>query len=199
MPKIVNRDERRREIAEALLRVIANAGIEAVSVRSVAAEAGISAGAVQKYFATKEDLLRFAFTLTGEYLLQRWERVEGSGPFLDVLRRHLLEALPLDEQRRAELIVVFAFTARAATLPDWAAQLRDSYDAAQVTTTAFLEAGQDSGDVRTDVPADRLADLVIVLADGFSARMLHTPPGSPAHERLLDTLDLALTDLLAPR
>ncbi len=199
MPKVVDRAERRRTIAEALLRVVARDGIEQVSVRTVAAEAGISAGAVQKYFATKEDMLRVAFELTGEFLVRRWASIDSEGPFIELLREHIVAALPLDEQRRAELVIVFAFTARAAAQPEWAHRLRRDYGDAHDLTTRFLQLGQSNGEVRDDLDADRLADLVLALTDGFSARLLHTPLHSPQHDELLASLDLALHELLAPR
>ena len=52
MPKKVDRQERRTRIADALMRVAADQGLEAVSLRHVAAEAGVSAGMVQHYFRT---------------------------------------------------------------------------------------------------------------------------------------------------
>jgi AcrR family transcriptional regulator len=60
MPKIVDHDARRRELADALLRVAVRDGIDAVSIRTVAAEAGCSARPVQYYFADKAALLAAA-------------------------------------------------------------------------------------------------------------------------------------------
>src|SRR5690606_7507379 len=50
MPRHVDRSERRTAVGHALMRIVARDGMEAVSVRSVAAEAGMSVGAVQRYF-----------------------------------------------------------------------------------------------------------------------------------------------------
>jgi AcrR family transcriptional regulator len=55
MPKKVDRQERRTLIADALMRVAADQGLAAVSLRTVAAEAGVSAGMVQPYFRTKDE------------------------------------------------------------------------------------------------------------------------------------------------
>src|SRR3546814_14018084 len=48
---------RRAEIAEALVRVANRDGLHAVTMRSVAAEAGVSLRLVQYYFTSKEELL----------------------------------------------------------------------------------------------------------------------------------------------
>ena len=61
MPKLVDADQRRGELAEAAARVIARSGIDGASMREVAAEAGWTTGALVHYFANKQELL--AFTL----------------------------------------------------------------------------------------------------------------------------------------
>lgn len=195
MPKIVDRAERRREIAGALLRLVARDGVEAVSVRSVAAEAGVSAGAVQKYFSTKEELFRFALDLTSEFLEQRWKTVDESGNLLDMLLRLALESMPLDEQRRAEVIVVNTFTARAAIRPSWAEFIREGYDELQALTTQYIGTAQTEGHIRDDLPASDLADAVLALSDGFANRMLTS--ADPA--ALVPSFTRTLRTLLAPQ
>lgn len=63
MPKKVDRHERRTLIADALMRVAARQGLEAVSLRHVAAEAGVSPGMVQHYFRTKDEMMAFAMAV----------------------------------------------------------------------------------------------------------------------------------------
>lgn len=60
MPKQVDHAERRREIAEAVVRLVTAKGVEAASLRAVAAEAGVSMGSVQHYFTTTDEMLLFA-------------------------------------------------------------------------------------------------------------------------------------------
>lgn len=71
MPKQVNHDERRREIATAVLRLVTTRGVEAASLRTVAREAGVSMGAVQHYFTTKDEMLRFALEYGNTLLAAR--------------------------------------------------------------------------------------------------------------------------------
>jgi AcrR family transcriptional regulator len=66
MPKVVDHEERRAELCAAVWRLASREGLEAVTVRGVAEEAGWSTGAVVHYFADKEDLLLSAwFALLG--------------------------------------------------------------------------------------------------------------------------------------
>ena len=60
MPKVVDHEQRRRELAAAVWRVIGREGVAEVSIRAVAAESGWSTGALRHYFATRAELLAFA-------------------------------------------------------------------------------------------------------------------------------------------
>ena len=69
MPKIVDHEQRRAEIAEALWRVVARQGLEGATIRAVAAEAGWSRGIVEHYFDNKDELLAFSCRLAGDRTL----------------------------------------------------------------------------------------------------------------------------------
>jgi len=60
VPKIVDHDARRAEYLDALWRVVERDGAQAVTVRSVAAEAGLSKSNLGYYFASQDALLAAA-------------------------------------------------------------------------------------------------------------------------------------------
>jgi len=117
VPRRVDHDARRREIADALLRLAAAEGLESVSLRHVAAEAGISMGAVQHYFRSKDEMLVFAFEHQSQ---QHEQRIVGKLTAADrpltareVVRTTIVEVLPTDEQSRAAWLAGIAFFIRA--------------------------------------------------------------------------------------
>ena len=65
--------QRRRELLEAVLRIVAQDGVSAVTHRAVAAEAEASLRATTYYFATKEDMIREAFRFFSEQSLEQIE------------------------------------------------------------------------------------------------------------------------------
>ncbi|MEV4253518.1 helix-turn-helix domain-containing protein [Spirillospora sp. NPDC049652] len=71
MPKKVDHQQRRREIAEALLRIAGARGLQAATMREVAAEAGVSVRLVQYYFDSKLELLLGAVPFLGEQMSAR--------------------------------------------------------------------------------------------------------------------------------
>src|SRR5690625_6408560 len=62
MPKKVDHQQRRAAMAEALWKVAAYQGLEAVSLSRVAQEAGVSKGRVQHYFPSRDALLDYTAT-----------------------------------------------------------------------------------------------------------------------------------------
>ncbi|MEO5874432.1 MAG: TetR/AcrR family transcriptional regulator [Streptosporangiaceae bacterium] len=117
MPKIVDHDVRRLELAEALWRIIVREGLEAVSVRNVAAEAGWSAGALRHYFPDKAGLIAFAMNLVTERVVTRLRSLDRGGDPGKFVLRALEELLPLDAERRVEAEVWLAFVTHARVDP----------------------------------------------------------------------------------
>ena len=114
MPRSVDHDARRSEIADAVLALVARAGTEAVSLRSVAAEAGISMGRVQHYFASKDTLLLHALDRSHRRMEQRiGERaVAAGGSERDVLATILDELLGGHPETRDAIRIHAAFATR---------------------------------------------------------------------------------------
>jgi AcrR family transcriptional regulator len=120
MPKLVDHDERRRLIAQAAWRVISRDGVRAASVRTVAAEAGLSTGALRHYFDDHASLLLFAARHSLELMAARVFRHLSSAdaePRASV-QACLEELLPLDEQRAAESAVYFGLIDQVRLLPE---------------------------------------------------------------------------------
>lgn len=117
MPKIVDHEQRRLRIAEALWQVARRDGIHAVSVRTVAAQARMSPTALRYFFTTQDELLEFAMHAVADRVAVRArERLDAAGT-PDGVRRLLEELIPLDADRRLEQGVYLAFLVRAQTHP----------------------------------------------------------------------------------
>lgn len=105
----------KQRLAEALTRVVAREGIAGVSVRAVAAEAGVTGGTVQHHFPTRAEMIRYAMEQTSTQVEQRLGGVPRWGEVREWTREILLELLPLDPERRRENAVWLAFIAHAET------------------------------------------------------------------------------------
>ena len=117
MPKLVDHEERRRELAGAVWRVIRSRGVDRASIRTVAHEAGWSPGALRHYFTTQSELLTFAMQMVVERIEARVGALDPPPDPRRAVEQRLHELLPLDEERRAENEVWLAFAGRALVDP----------------------------------------------------------------------------------
>ncbi|WP_295656300.1 TetR/AcrR family transcriptional regulator [uncultured Nocardioides sp.] len=108
MPRLIDHDQRRNEIAAALRRVVLREGMAAVSVRTVAAEAGWSPSAVRHWFPDQAALVRFAVARTMAEAPARLREVLAAGPSRENAQLLLEQLLPLDDVRRVEMHVWLA-------------------------------------------------------------------------------------------
>jgi AcrR family transcriptional regulator len=195
MPKIVDHDARRAELAAAVWRLASREGLDAVTMRGVAAEAGWSTGSVAHYFADKEELVLFAFETVADRVGRRIVRAaeQGRDP-LELVRGQLVEGLPLDAERRAEVRLWFAFLALAETRPQLARAGREAYREWRDRIAETLEDGQRQGLVDEAIDPAREAAALVALVDGLAIQATFDPRGL-TKERQLEILDERLRGL----
>jgi AcrR family transcriptional regulator len=188
VPKRVDHEERRRQIADALLRTAATRGLHATGMREVAAEAGVSLRLVQYYFGTKEELLlaamqhlaaRFAARATA-----RFRQASGSGRLAsprDVIAAILAEGLPADDETRTFHVLYTAYFALSLTDPALAIEpLVKNSDAVAGVMAAQLRAAQAAGDAPAHLDPDLEALSLMVMSAGLATSILGGQ-SSPAH------------------
>jgi AcrR family transcriptional regulator len=114
MPKIVDHEIRKKQIAEASWRVILEMGMEGATVRNIAKEAGLSLGALRHYFSTQEELLDYAMNLVIERATERINKIVIQElPPKEKILKIMLELVPTDMESMSEMEVWFVFTAQA--------------------------------------------------------------------------------------
>jgi AcrR family transcriptional regulator len=187
MPKVVDVEQRRAELAAAVARVIARSGIEGATMRQVAAEAGWTTGTLVHYFTNKRELLQFTLCESLEQRrAQRFDRA-GLGP-REAIRQTLLSALPITEESRLHWIVTVAFTAQAHSDSDLSTTQRDAYREFRAYLAELIRDDEPSS---TDHSALLEAERLIALVDGVALQALFDPDSWPP-ERQLQALDIGL-------
>ncbi|MFI1465055.1 TetR/AcrR family transcriptional regulator [Nocardia carnea] len=112
---LIDHEQRRAELAVATWKVIQQKGVAAVSLRTVAAEAGLSTGSLRHVFPTKSDLLAFSMELVHRRFSARAEK-HNTEQSPDLVA-WLCELLPLDDERRLEMDVNLALFAEGGASP----------------------------------------------------------------------------------
>jgi AcrR family transcriptional regulator len=186
VPRRVDHEERRRHIADALVRTAATRGLHATGMREVATEAGVSLRLVQYYFGTKEELLlagmqRLAAQFS-DRVLARIQRVKEAGNPAsprDVVAAILTEALPADDERRTFTLVSAAYLALSVTDPALAINplVRNSNVVTDVIA-AQLRKAQADGDMPAGLDPDLEAIGLLAMSAGLGTSVLagHSSP-----------------------
>jgi AcrR family transcriptional regulator len=177
VPKRVDHELRRRQIGEALLRIAYTRGLQAASMREVAAEAGVSLRLVQYYFHTKEELLLGALAYLGEQLSARVTQhitALGTPPTpRSVLYGTLTAILPTDEESRRLTRTYAAYYTLLLDQPDLATKHGAIYpDAVERFLIKQVRAAQETGDVDTDLDAAITVAGLLALTNGLGSSVL---------------------------
>lgn len=164
VPKLVDHDVRRREIAQAVWAVIAERGIEGVTLRCVAAEAGVSVGRIQHYHASREELVRDSCRELLKAATQRFEAAGDATP-VERLRRLILGWIPTTPEFAIGTSIWLAYEAKSVDDPVIAELVQRGHAGGVRETAALLgECGV------ADAPA--VALRLMATAEGLAIRVL---------------------------
>jgi AcrR family transcriptional regulator len=180
MPKRVDHEERRRQIADALVRTAAKRGLHATGMREVAAEAGVSLRLVQYYFGTKEELLLAAmqqlaaqFAERGMARIRQLRKADGPASPRDIIAAILTEGLPADDERRTFTVVYTAYLALSLTDPALAISPLVRNSAAVIDVVAAqLRAAQAAGDTPAHLDPDLEAFSLLTMSAGLGTSLI---------------------------
>lgn len=182
-------DERRDALAATVSAVVAQQGLEAVTVRRIAQDSGIAIGTVQYYFPTKDAMIAAAFARVVERTRDRLRQIDTSAGPRVTMQIALGQLLPLDEQRRDEARVNLAFAARATVSAELQARQLDLLQGIHSELeTVLLEVTGDGSRSRSD------ARILLAGVDGLAQHavsapgLLSTTELEAGRDRLIDAL-----------
>jgi AcrR family transcriptional regulator len=181
MPAPTDHEARRRDVSEAVWRVLARHGFGGLTLRAVAAEMGASTGLLTHYFPSKEALVRHALAVAEERSMTRPLRQGG-------LREALLDVLPLSTASR---------TMNRVWVSSWDAALGDAelhaaerarYKRWRARLRPLVVDAQRRGELPASRAPDDLAATVAAFTHGLVVQALFDPRTFP-HTRQVTLLD----------
>jgi AcrR family transcriptional regulator len=179
MPRHADPHERRRQVADALLRVVEAEGLDAASIPRIARELGATTGLVQTYFRSKDELLLFAAEHLGELLRARVAAALmrcADAPLADRLLQAMAVLANADgSEQDGEGRIWLAFLARAVYHPalhdlhvSGAREIRDQCRMA-------FELAQRQGEIDASLDIDAEAAALAAFADGLAVQRVLEP------------------------
>lgn len=198
MPKVVDHDERRIEIARATFVAVQTHGVENLTLRDIASEAGFTTGVFANYFKDKNSVLKFAFSIayqsTYERIINANKSVEGD---LARIKNAVVEMLPDPKKPESVAFVAMCFGIRKSKN----SLLADQYNANKDEYRDLLKTYVTSAIKKEEMPAfrktDEIIDLILSVEDGVCIEALLNPETYTKKRciRIIDSMIERLTNL----
>ncbi|NVI92814.1 TetR/AcrR family transcriptional regulator [Actinomadura sp. BRA 177] len=192
MPARGDHDARRRDVSEAVWRVLAEHGFGGLTLRAVAAEMGASTGLLTHYFPNKRALVAHALDVADERTASRPLRTARPG--LPALRAALLDVLCLTPAATAMNRVWVSSWDVSLADPGLADRQRERYDRWRDRLRPHVTAAVALGELPAALDADDVAASAAAFAHGLVVHALFDPARFPP-DRQVAMLDAFLASL----
>ena len=197
-PKIGVADVRRREIVEATIRCLARDGYARLTMKRVAAEAGVSPGILHYYFADKRAILAAAALRVTDDLDRRVAaEARGEQGARGRLRALIRACLDVATRDRDFWTVFIEFWGETLHDPELAVLNARTYMRARRLIGRVIAAGVAEGEFRA-VDVDEASAVTLALLDGLSLQLTFDPTMLPVR-RAARLCEGALSAFLASR
>lgn len=187
----VDHHERRRQIAEAVWRLLERGGPEAASVRGVIAETGLSSGSIRHFFSTQAGLHEFAMSSLADRVR---DRIGHAAQEPDLQRRAVAmvsEMMPLRDDTEKELGVWLTFVATSRHDPVLARIVAEQAAAIREFLITLLQDLTTLGLRPPDNDIEATAIHLNAVIDGLTIELL-TAPGLTSRSQATAALERAL-------
>lgn len=158
-------EAKRSEILHAALEIFAAEGYRGTSLRKVAAKCSLSLPGLMHYFDSKEDLLTQVLRMRDDTARERQAERGDAHSYRDIIR---------EGAQTPGLVELFVSMAAAASDPAHPAHTHfaERYPVIRERVSSYVKSRMDEGTMHTDIPPERLAVLLVAVADGIQLQWL---------------------------
>ncbi|WP_375458602.1 TetR/AcrR family transcriptional regulator [uncultured Enterovirga sp.] len=172
--------DRKTRILDAAEHCFVRAGFHRTTMQDIAAEAGMSAGNLYRYFPSKDSVVEGLCERDRRDLAGDFASFEGGGDFMatffDLGRKHF------EDEPREKAVLCLQIWAEAARSPVVADFVAGFVEDVTSRLTALLEEARAAGRVGRDIDPQAVAILISTLADGLFVRRAVVPSFDAARE-----------------
>ena len=175
MPIYVDHHARRRQVVAVASRLIATAGLDAVTIRDVAEAAGCSTAIVSHYFHNKRELLFLTYQGTIDRATERTEPAFVAND----LRGFLAEIMPLDKERLMEWKIWLSFWAKGASDIEFADVQRNCVQTTRGRILAILNRLDGQGVLVPNLDRVHHSRRLLTTITGMAVQVMFDPEDWP--------------------
>ena len=196
MPRYVDHEAQKAQIAEAVLTVMARDGLEQVTMRKIAAELGSTTGLLTHYFGDREALIAHALDLQDRRLFDDLSAVDRDAVNgRDALRRTLQRLCLFADAVSGS--VFFLRLAAAPTSGDMGERSRRMYRRFEAIVRTRVESAVADGSLVLGLSLRDATDSLVAAADGIYSCVIARPRRFPPRRRL-ELIDIAIKGVEKP-
>ena len=176
-PKIVDKEQKARGLAEAALRVFIRSGYHRTKMAEIAEEAGVGKGTLYEYFENKGALFRFV--LDGFFddfyhgILSELEGIDD--PKTQLHRILIFSADQLDRWKHVCTIWLDFYSEMRWKDAQGGEEIRRIYETMRTVLSGVIESGQREGSFREDLNPREAASIMVAVFDGLVMQYIFDP------------------------
>ncbi|MBO2452119.1 TetR family transcriptional regulator [Actinomadura barringtoniae] len=193
MPARGDHEARRRDVSEAVWRVLAARGFGGLTLRAVAAEMNASTGLLTHYFPSKKALVAYALDVADERTAS-WDRAVAPAPGMAALRTALMDVLPLTPEAAVMNRVWVSSWDGSLGDQDLGVRETERYERWRSRLRPHVQDALDRGELPAGGDVESLTVTVAAFTHGLVVQALFDPDRFPA-ERQVAVLDDLLRSL----
>jgi AcrR family transcriptional regulator len=153
--------DRQIQIINAAIKLMGEGGIQLLTTKNLAREVGVSEPALYRHFSNKVDILQQVLSYLRWRIVQRLNSITSSELSPSEKLRELVSRQFIAFTKRPEIVVVLLSEGLYQNNKELSALI---FSIMQDSSSFYLQVikdGQDAGDFRRDVPAERVAFMIM--------------------------------------
>jgi len=191
MPKLVNHNARREEIARATWVVVQKLGVEGLRLRDIANQVGFTTGVFSHYFRDKGSLLRYAFNLAYDSLHEEIlssNKQTSSG--IEQFRHALVTLIPNTKNPASVAFVSMCFGIRNLGDPLLTADYKRKRKQYSQLLKSYISNAVTENEIEIQHRIGDTLDLSFAVLDGVCIASLQNPSSYPRTKgiKIIDTM-----------
>lgn len=172
-------EARRQSILAAATKVFSQKGIASATMAEIASEAGISPGAIYRYFENKEQLARGCMTESADAIKRTWQDPSASElSFTELARLTFQEIDRPGEEVDTQMFLEQLLTCLRENQPEQLAEFRDEHVRIQAGIRFLME--REFGGAMRSMDVDALGEALYAFYWGARLLKLIAPDSSPS-------------------
>ena len=165
--------DRRAELVQAALRVIAARGVSAATTRAIVAEAGMPLASFHYAFESRDEMMHELIAhVVDHQTVAAFESVRVGGDIYSTVRSALqafFDVLVTDPEHELVMFELMLFALRT---PGLEGLPRRQYERYREAASRLLRAAEESCDIQWAMPIEHIASLVVTITDGITLAWL---------------------------